>query len=138
LRIVISACLCGVNCKYNGKNNYSKKAMEYIKGHEVTMVCPEELGGMETPRDCAEIKNGRVVNSRGEDVHDKFLTGARKAASIAKANGAETAVLQSRSPSCGVKQIYDGSFTGRLIKGQGLFAKELIKNGITVIDVEDI
>ena len=105
MKILVSACLLGENCKYNGKNNYSERVAKYLEGHEVIPVCPEVLGGLPTPRDPSEI---------------------------------DLAILQSRSPSCGVKQIYDGSFTGKLIPGQGVFAQLLEKNGFRVMDCEEI
>ena len=116
MKILVSACLLGENCKYNGKNNYSERVAKYLEGHEVIPVCPEVLGGLPTPRDPS----------------------AEEALRIAKENGIDLAILQSRSPSCGVKQIYDGSFTGKLIPGQGVFAQLLEKNGFRVMDCEEI
>ena len=131
-------CLLGENCKYNGKNNYSERVAKYLEGHAVIPVCPEVLGGLPTPRDPSEIVSGEVINCKGINVDRQFREGAEEALRIAKENGIDLAILQSRSPSCGVKQIYDGSFTGKLIPGQGVFAQLLEKNGFRVMDCEEI
>ena len=125
-------------CKYNGKNNYSERVAKYLEGHEVIPVCPEVLGGLPTPRDPSEIVSGEVINCKGVNVDRQFREGAEEALRIAKENGIDLAILQSRSPSCGVKQIYDGNFTGKLIPGQGVFAQLLEKNGFRVMDCEEI
>lgn len=136
--IGVSACLLGENCKYNGGNNESKKLLDYIKGHTVVAVCPEVMGGMPTPRDPAEIVGGVVRQKSGRSVDAEFRTGARAALKKLKDAGAELAILQSRSPSCGVKEIYDGTFTGRLVKGKGVFAAMAEEAGIRAVDVEDL
>lgn len=128
----------GENCKYNGGNNYSEKVAEYIKGHEVISVCPECLGGLPTPRIPAEIVDGVVTNKAGEIVDVQFRKGAEIALETAKRERIDLAILQSRSPSCGVKQVYDGTFSGKRIDGPGVFAKLLKENGFQVIDVEDL
>ena len=138
MKILVSACLLGENCKYNGKNNYSGCVMAYVAGHEVIPVCPEVLGGLPIPRDPAEIVNGVVTNCKGVSVDRQFRNGAEKALRIAEENDIDLAILQPRSPSCGVNQIYDGSFTGRLIPGQGVFAELLQQHGYRVLDCEDI
>ena len=138
MKIAVSACLLGENCKYNGGNNYSEKVSKYVEGHELILVCPEVLGGLPTPRESAEIVNGIVSHKDGTSVDAEFRRGAEMALNIVKDNQVDVVILQSRSPSCGVNQIYDGSFTGRLISGQGLFAELLQENGIKVIDVEDL
>lgn len=138
MKIMISGCLLGENCKYNGGNNYSEKVAEYIKGHEVISVCPECLGGLPTPRIPAEIVDGVVTNKAGEIVDVQFRKGAEIALETAKRERINLAILQSRSPSCGVKQVYDGTFSGKRIDGPGVFAKLLKENGFQVIDVEDL
>ena len=138
MKILVSGCLLGENCKYNGGNNYSEKVAEYIKGHEVISVCPECLGGLPTPRVPAEIVNGVVTNREGQIVDTEFRKGAEVALEIAKKEQIDLAILQSRSPSCGVKQIYDGTFSGTRIDGQGVFARLLKENGIPMMDVEDL
>ena len=138
MKILVSACLLGENCKYNGKNNYSERVVKYLEGHEVIPVCPEVLGGLTTPRDPSEIVDGVVINYKGVNVDRQFWEGAKEALRIAKENGIDLAILQSRSPSCGARQIYDGSFTGKLIPGQGVFAQLLEKNSFRVMDCEEI
>ena len=136
--IGVSACLLGENCKYNGGNNESKKLKDYVEGHTVVPVCPEVMGGLPTPRDPAEIIGGVVRQKSGRSVDEEFRAGARAALKIIKDAGAELAILQSRSPSCGVKEIYDGTFTGHLVKGKGVFAAMLEEEGIRALDVEDL
>lgn len=138
MKIMVSACLLGQDCKYNGGNNYSEKVAEYLKGHEVIPVCPEVSGGLPTPRIPCEIVDGVVTNRNGESKDKEFRSGAELCLQKAIEENAELAILQSRSPSCGVKQIYDGSFTGRLVEGMGIFAKMLKDNGIKVLDLEDL
>ena len=138
MKIVVSSCLLGDNCKYNGGNNYSEKVIKFVEKHEVISVCPEVLGGLPIPRESAEIVNGVVSLKDGSSVDKMFRDGAEKAIRIVKENNADLVILQSRSPSCGVNTIYDGSFSGKLIPGQGVFSKLLKKNGIKVIDVEDL
>ena len=138
MKILVSACLMGENCKYNGGNNYSEAVLEYVKGHEVISVCPEVMGVLSIPRSSAEIVNGKVINTDNISVDKEFRDGADKALKIALDNQVDLAILQSRSPSCGVKEIYDGTFTKTKIKGMGIFAKLLKDNGIKLIDVEEL
>ena len=138
MKIAVSACLLGENCKYNGGNNYSKKVRAYTKGHEVIPVCPEVLGGLPIPREPAEIVNCIVSLKDGTSVDKEFRQGAKEALKIVKEQNADIVILQSRSPSCGVNTVYDGSFSGRIISGQGVFADLLRRNGMKVIDVEDL
>ena len=136
--IAVSACLLGENCKYNGSNNYHKRLAEFVKGHQVIPLCPEVLGGLLVPREPAEIVGGVVRCRNGTSVDAAFRTGAAAALEKAKAAGAELVILQSRSPSCGVGMIYDGSFSGNLTAGDGIFAALLKQNGIPVIDVAEL
>lgn len=138
MKILVSACLLGEDCKYSGGNNYSKMVSDFVRGHDVIPVCPEVLGGLPTPRCPAEIVNGVVINKEGICVDQEFRAGADKAFAIAKENDVDLAILQSRSPSCGVKEIYDGTFSGSKISGQGVFAKMLMDAGFKVIDVEEL
>lgn len=138
MKILVSACLLGENCKYNGKNNYSERVAKYLEGHEVIPVCPEVLGGLTTPRDPSEIVSGKVINCKGVNVDRQFRKGAEEALRIAEENNIDLAILQSRSPSCGTGQIYDGTFTGRLIPGQGVFAGLLQQHGYRVLDCEEM
>lgn len=138
MKIMVSACLLGENCKYNGANNLSEKVMKFIEGHEVISVCPEVMGGLPTPRIPSEIVNGVVTAADGRNVDAEFRKGAQIGLELAKENDVDLVILQSRSPSCGVKQVYDGTFSGNKIDGQGIFVQLLIENGYKVIDVEDL
>ena len=138
MKILVSACLLGKNCKYNGGNNSNQSVLDFIEGHEVIGVCPEQLGGLSTPRLPAEMVEGIVTNKEGISVDAEFRKGAQTALAAALEKKVDLAILQSRSPSCGVKEIYDGSFSGKKVKGQGVFARLLTKYGIKVLDAEDI
>lgn len=137
MKILVSACLLGENCKYNGENNLNKNLKGFLTEHEVISVCPEVLGGLSIPRVPAEIVNGVVTNKNGRIVDKEFKKGALISLEMAKKNKIELAILQSRSPSCGAKQLYDGTFSGNLINGSGIFAKLLKENGFCVVDIED-
>lgn len=138
MRIVVSACLLGENCKYNGKNNRNEALLQRLQGHEVISVCPEVLGGLGVPRPCVELRQGVAYNQYGENVDAAFHTGVEKTLAQIEGQPIDLVVLQSRSPTCGVKQIYDGSFQKRLIDGQGMLAAALLARGYRVVDVEDI
>lgn len=138
MKVLVSACLLGENCKYNGTNNYNSKVIEFLEGNEIVAVCPEVLGGLKVPRKPAEIVDGRVTTEDGTSVDKEFRKGAALALRQALDGKIDVAVLQSRSPSCGANQIYDGTFRGKLIQGQGIFAEMLKKVGIKVIDVQDL
>lgn len=138
MKILVSACLLGRNCKYDGGNNYNADLVEMLKGHEITEVCPEVLGGLPTPRIPAEIVNGKVVNREGISVDKEFRQGAQIALEIAKREGVDMAILQSRSPSCGVGLIYDGTFKGGKKEGNGVFVRMLMEEGIKVVDVAEL
>lgn len=146
--ILISACLCGVNCKYNGKNNYNEEACKLFKDGKATLICPEQLGGLETPRKPCEIINGRgenvlsgtgkVINNDLVDCTNKFVLGAKEALKIAKNINCSVAILKANSPSCGCNNVYDGSFSGKLVKGRGVTAALFLQNGIKVYDEYEI
>ena len=135
---MVSACLLGQKCKYNGGDNYSAKVIDFIKGHEVIPVCPETAGGLTTPRLPCEIVDGRVINTAGESRDKEFREGAAVCLDLAKKNNIDLAILQSRSPSCGVDRIYDGTFSGKLIEGSGVFASLLRENGFKIMDAGDL
>lgn len=134
---LISACLIGENVKYDGTNNEHKVARELYESGNAIPVCPEVLGGLSTPRIPSEIVDDGVISKDGLDVSSYFQKGAKKTLEIAKEHGITTAILQARSPSCGVHQIYDGTFEGRLIEGEGMTTALLREHGITVITIED-
>ncbi len=138
MKIMVSACLLGENCKYNGGNNRNEKLLQLLSGHTVIPVCPEMLGGLPAPRLPAEIVNGCVTNREGISVDEAFRQGAEKALEIARRERPDLIVLQSRSPSCGVKQIYDGTFSGTLVPGRGIFAETAHKAGFRLMDADEL
>ena len=135
--ILVSACLLGENCKYNGGNNLRAQLVEWLKKHEVVAVCPEMAGGLPCPRTPAERQGERVVNAEGTDVSEAFWQGAKAEILRGKAAGAKLAILMSRSPSCGVGKIYDGSFRSVLTEGNGVFAELAAEEGIHLLDAAD-
>jgi uncharacterized protein YbbK (DUF523 family) len=135
---IVSACLAGINCRYNGKSKPSQKVIYLVKKGKAIPVCPELLGGLKTPRAITEFKNGKVITKNGKDVTKNYINGAEKGLKIAKLIGAKKAILKARSPSCGSGQIYDGTFSGKLIKGDGIFTKLLKKHKIKVLTEEEI
>ena len=134
MNVLVSACLLGENCKYNGGNNYVEGLPEDLLGEGISVVavCPEREGGLPTPRVPAERVGDKVMNKNGEDVTEQFLAGANAALELAKKHRCKAAVLKSNSPSCGCGWIYDGTFTGTLVKGDGVTAQLLRRNGIVV------
>ncbi len=136
--ILVSSCLVGMSCRYDGSDNRSEKVLAYLKDKAWMPICPEQMGGLETPREPAEIVKGRVLTKTSKDVTAQFVKGADESARLAKMTHAREAVLKSRSPSCGCGKIYDGSFSGRLIEGDGLTARALKKMGIQVISEDDL
>lgn len=138
MRIMVSACLLGENCKYSGGNNRHEKVLEYIKGHEVIPICPEVMGGLPTPRPPAEIVSGEVINRLGVSVDREYRLGAEKALKLAREKQIDLAILQPRSPSCGTKEIYDGTFSGKRIPGMGVTAALLKENGYVVLGADEL
>ncbi len=138
MKIMVSACLLGENCKYNGGSNLNPELLRLLAGHTVIPVCPEVLGGLPVPRIPAEIVNGAVVNRKGISVDDAFRRGAEKALELAAAERPDLIILQSRSPSCGARQVYDGTFSGTLVRGKGVFAEMAANAGFRVMDAEEI
>ncbi len=137
MKVLVSSCLLGNNCKYNGKNNYCLELVEFLKNDQVIGVCPEQLGGLPTPRMPSEIKNKSVIRQDGKDVSAEFMQGAKKSLDIAMNNACKIAILKKKSPSCGFGEIYDGTFTSTVIKGNGVTADLLYKNGIVVLNEEN-
>ena len=133
-KLLISACLVGENCKYNGGNNaLPPETLAALRSRfELVPVCPEQLGGLPTPRVPSERRGERVVNREGADVTEAFRRGAEQAVRIAEQTGCRRALLKSNSPSCGSGSIYDGSFSGRLTAGDGVAAALLKHSGIEV------
>ena len=136
--IVVSACLVGVNCRFDGGNNANQKVIEMVNKGIAIPVCPEQLGGLTTPRIPAEIIGNKVINKNDEDITDYFKKGARETLQIAKLANCRKAILKQCSPSCGCGKIYDGTHTGKIIAGKGITAKLLEDNGIQIITEEDL
>ncbi len=138
MKVLVSACLLGENCKYNGGNNDCPTVHAFVKDKEVLPVCPEMMAGLGCPRTPIEIVDGVVMDREGRNVDRAIRNAVEAAMELVRQESVECAVLQPRSPTCGVKQIYDGSFSGRRISGSGVFAKALLDAGYTVLEPEDI
>lgn len=136
--ILVSACLLGENCKYNGGNNYHEKIELLKKKYDIVPICPEVLGGLSTPRSPSEIKNYRVINKEGLDVTKNFMLGRDKVINIVKYAKVKKAILKENSPSCGVNHIYDGKFNHTLINGEGITTSALRKLGVEIYSENDI
>lgn len=146
--IIASACLCGVDCKYNAGNNLNEDVYKLFKEGKVVLVCPEQMGGLKTPRVPAEIVGGdgldvlegraKVLTKEGEDVTKEFIKGAEETLKLANALIPEKIILKAKSPSCGCGNIYDGTFSSKLINGNGVAAELLIKNKFSVITEEEM
>lgn len=139
---LISACLVGVNCRYNGSNTLEEKLVELVEEGNAIAICPEILGNLPIPREPCEITKSEegditVVGESGEDYTTQFITGANKTLEICRVAEIKNAILQSRSPSCGYGKIYDGRFSGDMIVGNGITAELLSKNGITVFNEDN-
>lgn len=137
-KIGVSACLVGINSKYNGKNNYNEAVINYLKDKEYITICPEVLGGLSIPRLPSEIINNKVINIENNDVSKQFYDGANKALDILKKENVEILILKANSPSCGYQSIYDGSFTNTLIAGNGIFTKLALQNNFKIYTEKDI
>ena len=148
---LISACLVGVNCKYDGKNNLQKLNSEILKKYKqgkLIPVCPEQLGGLKTPRTPAQIQNAsgedvldgkaKILTEKGADLTEQFVKGAEEVLKIAKALNIKKVIFKQRSPSCGCGQIYDGTFTKTVKEGNGITTALLKRNGILVKTEENL
>lgn len=137
MTVLVSACLLGENCKYNGGNNCSPAILDFLKDKQVIPICPEILAGMPAPRPPVEVNGSRVLRKNGEDVTDAYCSGVCKAMQIAAQQPIDLVILKSRSPTCGVGQRYDGTFTGTLVNQSGLFAEVLQRAGYLVKSSDD-
>jgi len=133
-----SACLLGAKCRYDGKSMANDKVIALAKKEILIPICPEQLGGLPTPRIPSEQRRGKVFNKEGKDITEQFMRGAEETLKIAKLFCIKAAILKQRSPSCGCGKIYDGTFSGKLINGDGVTSAFLKKNGIKVITEEDL
>ena len=137
MHILVSACLLGTPCRYNGKGVLDPAVQVLMREHQLVPVCPERLGGLEAPREPSEISGGRVFGRDGRDVTAEFELGARRALEAARRFGCRCAILKERSPSCGSSAVYDGSFSGRVVPGAGVAAALLMENGVRVFSEEN-
>lgn len=132
MKYIVSACLAGVACRYDGKSNSNERVMALVREGKALPVCPEQLGGLSTPRIPCERQQGRVINAQGEDCTLAFQRGVAEAVRLAELAGCTNAILKARSPSCGSGTIYDGTFSKTLIEGDGLFTAELRKRNLII------
>ena len=135
---MVSACLLGENCKYSGGNNYNENVLAFVQGHDVIRVCPEVMGGLPTPRVPSEIHQGIVINKEGVTVDRQFRAGAKECLAIALKEQPELVIFKARSPSCGKRQHYDGTFSGTLTDGPGITAALLLEHGFCIIEEDEI
>lgn len=135
-KILVSACLLGVNCKYDGGNNQSDEIDEFLKDYEVIPICPEIMGGLPTPRCPAEKVGDKVLTQEGKDVTEEYTKGAKECLFLAQKYGVKKALLKRRSPSCGYGEIYDGTFSHTRTNGNGVTADLFEKNGIEIIQIK--
>lgn len=138
MKILVSACLLGVPCRYDAKSKPDERVIALSKKHELIPVCAEVLGGLETPRIPAEIVGDKVLRRDGVDVTREYHSGAQCVLDIAIQNSCKIAILKSKSPSCGKGKIYDGTYTKTLKDGNGICADLLMKNGIMVLTEREI
>jgi uncharacterized protein YbbK (DUF523 family) len=136
--IIVSACLAGLATRYDGTAFPHPEVLELVRQGRAIPVCPEQLGGLPTPRTGREIVDGRVVTKDGEDSTAAFEHGANEALKLTRLAGCNKAILKARSPSCGSGQIYDGTFSGKLIPGNGVFAAKLKAEGFEIVSEEDL
>ena len=138
MNILISACLLGIHCRYDGKAKYDARVEKLMEKHHLIPVCPEIYGGLTTPRDPSERLGDQVAGISGQDVTAAFQKGAEETLALAKLFHCECAILKERSPSCGHGWIYDGTFSGTLAAGSGVTAELLEKNGVAVLGESQI
>jgi uncharacterized protein YbbK (DUF523 family) len=138
MNILVSACLLGLNCRYRGDGKYVEQVALLSQNHHLIPVCPEQMGGLPTPRAPVERMNGKAIDNTGKDVTAQFVKGADEVAKLAKMFGCKAAVLKSRSPSCGCGVIHDGTFSDGLINGNGFTAEKLLQEGIRVVSEDNL
>ena len=138
MKVLVSACLLGCNCKYNGGNNFCQKVADFVQDKEVISVCPEVLAGLGTPREPIEIRGGEVVRRDGVSVDSAVRGSVAQILRELERQEIDLAVLKARSPTCGVYQVYDGTFSGVLRDGAGVLAQALLDRGIPVTDEEHL
>ncbi len=137
-KILVSSCLLGVPCRYDGNSKPNEKVMEFLKGKDTLGICPEVMGGLKVPRDPAEFVNGKIITNNGKDVTKEYQKGASIALEIARSENVDLCILKANSPSCGCGKIYDGTFSGTLKDGNGCTADLLTKHGFKVVSENEI
>ncbi len=137
MRVAVSACLVGKNTKYNGKNNYNQKIVEFLKDKPFILICPEVAGGLPIPRNPSERYHQKVITKDHQDVTNAFIEGAKKELEKVIAFQADLLILKQNSPSCGSKQIYDGTFQNHLITGRGVFCELAMQHGFKIVSEND-
>ena len=135
---MVSACLLGLPTRYDGKSKPCEEVLKLAEKHVLVPFCPEQLGGLPTPRPRSEIRGGKVINELGEDVTENFVRGAEASLKIAKIVKPDLIILKSKSPSCGLRRVYDGTFSGKLVEGIGIAARALKEAGFNLITEEDL
>ena len=135
--IIVSSCLAGVKCRYDGNDNSVEEIIELVKSGKAVALCPEVMGKLLIPRASCEIVNGKIITKEGKDCTAEFKLGAQKTLEIAKILESKTAILKQNSPSCGFGRIYDGTFTGNRIDGNGVCAQLLSENGIKIFNEDN-
>lgn len=139
MKILVSKCLLGENCRYAGDNCKNERVLALAdEGNQLIGVCPEVLGGLPTPRQPSEIVGDKVISKTGNDVTMEYVSGAQKALEIAKENGVDYCIFKAKSPSCGCGVIYDGTFSGKLIEGNGITVKLFLENGYVIKNENNI
>lgn len=136
-KVLVSACLLGTACRYDGKSKICDAVIKLEKYFDFIPVCPETMGGLKTPRDPSEIVEEKVLSKKGRDVTQNYRDGAYWAMAVCRVKGVRLAILKANSPSCGVHQIHDGTFSGTLVPGKGITVKKLEKAGVLCIDEEE-
>lgn len=138
MNILVSACLLGIGCRYDGCEKENETVLRLREKYHMIPVCPEQLGGLPTPREPSERRGDRVISRNGMDMTESYSRGARAALKLAELFHCRIAVLKERSPSCGYGEIHDGTFSGALTKGDGMTAELLVRHGIRVIGESEI
>ena len=138
MKLLVSACLLGLRCRYDGRAKPDAAVLALGERHQLVPCCPEQLGGLPTPRSPSEWQGARIVNRAGMDVTEAYLRGAEEAVSLARTLGCELAILKERSPACGCREVYDGSFSGVLIPGKGSAAAALEAAGVPVFGESEL
>lgn len=134
--IIVSACLAGLNCRFDCRSKERSEVVALVQAGKAIPVCPEQMGGLSTPRDPSEQIDGRIKTNKNMDVTDSYMLGAQEALKLAKLFGIKKAILKSRSPMCGVHQVYDGTFSGKLIEGKGILSKLLHEEGFELREID--